>query len=121
MVQVFANLLTNARHALEEQPQPRRVRLTGQADGEWARVEVTDNGPGILDAVRSRVFDPFFTTKPVGSGTGIGLAVSRGIVEAHGGSLSLAPTDGEGGECLDDLHRLRGGAEGIVRRETGKE
>ena len=112
MVQVFANLLTNARHALEEQPQPRRVRLTGQADGEWARVEVTDNGPGILDAVRSRVFDPFFTTKPVGSGTGIGLAVSRGIVEAHGGSLSLAPTDGEGESaltiCTDFVVELRG-------------
>jgi two-component system NtrC family sensor kinase len=96
MVQVLANLLTNARQALEEGPQPRRVRLTARADGEWVRIEVADNGPGIADAVRSRVFDPFFTTKPVGSGTGIGLAVSRGIVEAHGGSLSLAPPDGEG-------------------------
>ena len=96
MVQVFANLMTNARQALEECPQPRRVRLSARADGEWARIEVADNGPGIPDAVRSRVFDPFFTTKPVGSGTGIGLAVSRGIVEAHGGSLTLAPADGEG-------------------------
>jgi len=88
--------LVNARQVLEEQPQPRRVRLTAHADREWAYIEVADNGPGIPDAIRSRVFDPFFTTKPVGAGTGIGLAVSRGMVEAHGGSLSLAPPSGEG-------------------------
>ncbi len=96
MIQVLSNLLTNARHALEEQSQPRRVRLTAYADGEWAQIEVADNGPGVPDAIRSRMFDPFFTTKPVGSGTGIGLAVSRGIVEAHGGSLVLAPSESAG-------------------------
>jgi two-component system NtrC family sensor kinase len=96
MIQVLTNLLVNARQALEEQPQPRCVRLTAHADSEWAYIEVADNGPGIPDAIRSRVFDPFFTTKPVGSGTGIGLAVSRGMVEAHGGSLSLTPPSGEG-------------------------
>jgi two-component system NtrC family sensor kinase len=72
------------------------VRLAARADGEWAEIKVADNGPGIADAIRSRVFDPFFTTKPVGAGTGVGLAVSRGIVEAHGGSLGLAPSTGEG-------------------------
>jgi PAS domain S-box-containing protein len=96
MIQVLSNLLTNARHALEEQPLPRQVRLTARADGEWAQIEVSDNGPGISDEIRSRIFDPYFTTKPVGSGTGVGLAVSRGIVETHGGSLSLAPEGGEG-------------------------
>jgi signal transduction histidine kinase len=96
MIQVVSNLLTNARHALEERPPPRRVRLTAHADGEWVQLEVADNGPGIADDIRSRVFDPFFTTKPVGSGTGIGLAMSRGIVEAHGGSVSLAPHTGDG-------------------------
>jgi PAS domain S-box-containing protein len=96
MIQVLSNLLTNARHALEERPSPRRVRLTAHADGESVQLEVADNGPGITDDIRSRVFDPFFTTKPVGSGTGIGLAVSRGLVEAFGGSLSLAPSDGQG-------------------------
>ena len=96
IIQVLTNLLTNSRQALEERPQPRRVRLTARADDEWAHIEVADNGPGIEEAARSRVFDPFFTTKPVGAGTGIGLAVSRGIVEAHGGTLRLAPPDGEG-------------------------
>jgi len=96
IVQVLSNLLINARHVLEERPQPRRVRLTARADAGWAQIEVADNGPGVAEAIRSRIFDPFFTTKPAGSGTGIGLAVSRGMVEAHGGSLSLAPADGEG-------------------------
>jgi PAS domain S-box-containing protein len=99
MIQVLSNLLTNARQVLEERPQPRRIRLTARADGEWAQIEVADNGPGIPDDIRSRVFDPFFTTKPVGSGTGIGLAVSRGIVEAHGGSLMFVPSAG-GGACF---------------------
>jgi two-component system NtrC family sensor kinase len=96
IIQVLTNLLINARHVLEERPQPRRVRLTARADAEWAQIEVADNGSGVAEAIRSRIFDPFFTTKPAGSGSGIGLAVSRGMVEAHGGSLSLAPADGEG-------------------------
>jgi two-component system NtrC family sensor kinase len=101
MIQVLTNLLTNARQALEERSQPRRVQLTAWADGEWAHIEVADNGPGIAGVNRSRVFDPFFTTKPVGAGTGVGLAVSRGIVEGHGGSLSLAESkNGEGARFL---------------------
>jgi two-component system NtrC family sensor kinase len=101
IIQVLTNLLTNARQALEEQSQPRRVRLTARTDGEWADIEVADNGPGIADVNRSRVFDAFFTTKPVGAGTGVGLAVSRGIVEGHGGSLSLAESkNGEGARFL---------------------
>ncbi len=93
MTQVLANLLLNAQQALEGEPQPRPVRINAAADGEMVAIEVADNGPGIPVDLRSRVFDPFFTTKPAGAGTGIGLAVSRGIVEAHGGSLTLAATD----------------------------
>jgi two-component system NtrC family sensor kinase len=93
VTQVLTNLLVNAQQALEGEPQPRRVRLGAHADGNAVVIEVADNGPGIPANVRSRVFDPFFTTKPMGVGTGIGLAVSRGIVEAHGGSLTLAPSD----------------------------
>jgi PAS domain S-box-containing protein len=93
VTQVLTNLLVNAQQALEGEPQPRRVRLGAVADGNAIAIEVADNGPGIPPNLRSRVFEPFFTTKPMGVGTGIGLAVSRGIVEAHGGSLTLAPSD----------------------------
>jgi two-component system NtrC family sensor kinase len=94
--QVLSNLLINARQALEERPQPRRIRLSAGAAGDWVEIAVADNGPGIAEAIRSRIFDPFFTTKPAGAGTGIGLGISRGIAEAHGGTLTLAPARGEG-------------------------
>jgi signal transduction histidine kinase len=53
------------------------------------RVEVEDSGPGISPGVRERIFEPFVTTKEVGTGTGLGLAVCRGIVESAGGTISL--------------------------------
>jgi two-component system NtrC family sensor kinase len=98
--QVMMNLLTNARQALEGHPAPRRVRIAAHRDGEWTLLEIADNGPGIPESIRSRVFDPFFTTKPAGAGNGIGLGLSRGIIEAHGGTLTLAPADGSGARFL---------------------
>jgi two-component system NtrC family sensor kinase len=95
--QVLANLMTNARQALETGPAPRIITLSALALEAALELSVRDNGPGVPDEIRNRLFDPFFTTKAVGSGTGIGLTVSRGIVESHGGSLSLAPDDGRGG------------------------
>jgi CheY-like chemotaxis protein len=61
-----------------------------------AIVEVTDNGLGIADDVRSRIFDPFFTTKPVGLGLGLGLSICHGIVSAHGGTISVDSARGRG-------------------------
>ena len=89
--QVLANLFTNAQQALEQQPQPRRIRIAARAVGDQIEIVVADNGPGVPFELRGRIFDPFFTTKPVGAGTGVGLSISRGIVEAHGGTMSLAP------------------------------
>ena len=100
MQQVVINLVTNARQALEGHPAPRRLRIAAQREGEWMLLEIADNGPGVAESIRSRVFDPFFTTKPLGAGSGIGLGLSRGIVEAHGGTLTLAPTDGSGARFL---------------------
>ena len=90
--QVVLNLLVNAQQALAGREPPRRVRLeTGFAPGGvWLRV--ADNGAGIDPALAVRVFEPFFTTKAEGAGTGLGLAVSRGVAREHGGSLVLEPS-----------------------------
>jgi len=69
------------------------VRLEVQVDRGNVEISVTDSGLGIPRAVRERVFEPFFTTKDPGCGTGLGLSVSCGIVEAHHGRLFLDESD----------------------------
>ncbi len=99
--QVMLNLVINAQQALQERPPPRRIRIAGRYDAAQRRLAVTvsDNGPGIPAPLRARVFEPFFTTKPMGAGTGVGLAVSLGIVEAHGGTLTVDASP-EGGAAF---------------------
>ena len=96
--QVFMNLIVNAQQALQDQPPPRILSLTSRFDPatNTVRIAVADNGPGIPEAVRKRIFEPYFTTKPLGSGTGVGLAVCLGIVEAHGGTLTVGSGDESG-------------------------
>ncbi len=96
--QVLLNLLINAQHALQDVDGPRRVRISARHEHATARLLMTvaDNGPGIPEALRARVFEPYFTTKPTGVGTGVGLAVSLGIVESHGGTLTVEHGPGGG-------------------------
>lgn len=96
--QVVSNLVTNAQQALRLRQPPRRLSLGLRAEpaSGLAVLEVTDNGPGIRPEHAGRIFEPFFTTKAVGEGTGIGLAVSRGMAEAHDGHLDYEPAPGGG-------------------------
>lgn len=89
--QVVVNLLTNAHQALRESPAPRRLTLTTHHDAarRLVSLEVADTGPGVPPELRERIFEPFFTTKPPGVGTGLGLPFCRGIIEGHGGSISV--------------------------------
>ncbi|MGE5505109.1 MAG: ATP-binding protein [Actinomycetota bacterium] len=103
--QVVMNLLTNAHHAVrerrEQMPADWRGRVSVRADMEGGRLDivVSDNGPGIPPELRPRIFEPFFTTKEAGRGTGLGLSVSFGIINAMGGRLEAIDCP-EGGACF---------------------
>jgi two-component system, NtrC family, sensor kinase len=84
LVQVLLNLLLNAADALNGEGS---VTVRARLKGKSVRIEVEDNGPGLAESVRERLFEPFVTTKEVGKGTGLGLAVCRGLVEGAGGII----------------------------------
>jgi PAS domain S-box-containing protein len=91
--QVLLNLLNNAFDAVAEARGPRvLVQLTDEGDD--VVIRVSDNGGGVSESLRDKIFQPFFTTKPIGKGTGIGLSISRGIAESHGGTLDLECAEG---------------------------
>jgi signal transduction histidine kinase len=91
--QVFMNLLINACDALGKSG---KVTLRTRPSELGVRLEFSDDGPGIPAEIQRRIFDPFFTTKPVGKGTGLGLSISHGIVERHGGRISVESEPGRG-------------------------
>ncbi|MFA4964341.1 MAG: [Fe-Fe] hydrogenase large subunit C-terminal domain-containing protein [Thermoleophilia bacterium] len=86
IVQVLTNLLTNAQHAM---PAGGRIDVTVDGTEESVMIIVADTGTGIADEHLDKLFSPFFTTKQVGKGTGLGLAVSHGIVKMHRGQISV--------------------------------
>ncbi len=88
--QVAVNLIVNAQAALADRPEPRVLRLESWAEpGGGVGFAVEDNGPGVPEDLREKIFEPYVTTKPLGAGTGIGLAVCRNILGAHGGTITL--------------------------------
>jgi C4-dicarboxylate-specific signal transduction histidine kinase len=98
LAQVLLNLLVNAGDALEGRPGA-EVRVTGGQEGERVVLRVEDNGPGFPPEVLPRLFETFFTTKGPEKGTGLGLALSREMVEQFGGTL-VAENRAEGGARL---------------------
>jgi len=94
--QVLMNLIGNSRHAIEAQGRGGIIRVkTRRIAEKRVLLEVSDDGPGIPQAIQARIFDPFFTTKPAGVGTGLGLAIVLGIVREHGGKLHLTSKPGQ--------------------------
>ena len=92
--QVLLNLIRNAVEAMQE-TQKRELSITTHSmDGEMVEIRVADTGPGIAPEVMARLFQPFVTTKA--QGMGVGLSISRTIIEAHGGRLSAEPNPGGG-------------------------
>ncbi|HZV95733.1 MAG TPA: GAF domain-containing protein [Candidatus Nitrosocosmicus sp.] len=91
--QVFLGIAANALEAMEGRG---RLTVCTRVRGGEAEIEFTDAGPGIPEAILSRLFDPFFTTKPPGQGTGLGLAIAQGIVTDHAGRIDVHSRPGAG-------------------------
>ena len=93
MNQVLTNLIDNAIDALAHTEYP-QISIETSVKGSYARIYIRDNGPGIPEDIKGLIFDAFFTTKGVGKGTGMGLEISRRIIERHKGSLNLKSEPG---------------------------
>jgi signal transduction histidine kinase len=100
LMQLVLTLLLNAVDALDGGG---RVRVAAERGTLGVRLIVEDNGPGVAAAVRDRLFEPFVTTKDIGKGTGLGLAVCRGLVEAVGGTILLDAAYAEGARFVVEL------------------
>lgn len=95
--QVLINLLMNAKYAMGKSGTLTLSTGTKTIDGsDWVYITIEDTGGGIEQSNISRIFDPFFTTKPTGEGTGLGLSVSYGIIQNHGGEIDVESSNNTG-------------------------
>jgi signal transduction histidine kinase len=105
--QVVLNFVINAQQAIQAaDPRHGRMVIRLLDVGKHVRLEVIDNGPGVSSNDEPKLFQPFFTTKPVGQGTGLGLSVSYGIVEAYGGTVGYHGNDSGGATFFFELPAL---------------
>ena len=93
--QVFTNIILNAAEAIDGQGEIKIVTRATE-DGQYIEIELADTGCGIPQENIEKIFDPFFTTKEVGHGTGLGLAVSYGIISRHRGTIEVKSSPGKG-------------------------
>lgn len=93
--QVLVNVLLNAAQAMDGLDE-RKIRISVSRAAEKVEIAIDDRGPGIPPDKLEQIFDPFYTTKPPGEGTGLGLAVSRGLMEAMGGAIDAGSREGGG-------------------------
>ena len=91
--EVLLNIVTNAIQAIQMEGE---IKIKTQKDGSAARIEITDNGPGIPKENLSKIFLPFFSSKEYGKGTGLGLSIARRIIKEHNGDISVKSQVGKG-------------------------
>jgi two-component system, cell cycle sensor histidine kinase and response regulator CckA len=139
VTQVLLNLVTNAAQAIGGRPGSIDIRVEGITldetsvrldlnlrSGRYARIVVSDTGPGMDAATRRRIFDPFFTTKPAGEGTGLGLSVVHSIMQAHQGVIVVQSAPGRGSAfelyfpCADDSAAALGTTEAAGPTSEGR-
>jgi signal transduction histidine kinase len=106
---VWLNLLLNAHDALKGRSSPMiHVSAHYESEEQVIRVIVSDNGPGIPDAIQTKIFDPFFTTKPVGEGTGLGLHICKQVVQRVGGMIGVQSAAEQGARFVVTLPVQKG-------------
>jgi len=115
LTQVVANLLVNSQHALAAVTGEKRIKVrTFRRDDGKCGFVVEDNGPGIPIGIRHRIFESYFTTKPVGVGTGIGLSISKSIVERHKGRIWYETALPNGARFVVELPAVAGDADSFA-------
>ncbi|MEP0367274.1 MAG: ATP-binding protein [Cyclobacteriaceae bacterium] len=96
--QVFMNILNNAVQAMPDDKKDAEITIYTEEAKNEVMVRIKDNGMGIPDDIKNRIWEPFFTTKAVGEGTGLGMSITYGIIEKHGGKIELTSEVGKGTE-----------------------
>ncbi len=96
--QVFMNMIMNAIQAMPEDKKDGVIMIQSESTEDNVCITIRDNGSGMSPEVMNRIFEPFYTTKPVGVGTGLGMSISYGIIEKHGGKIEVKSQLGEGTE-----------------------
>ena len=97
---VILNIVLNAIHAMDENG---NIQVKIEKNSGWAVCKISDNGKGIPEKEMEHIYDPFFTTKKGHKSYGLGLSVSRGIIEEHGGTISVTSSEGKGTEVTIEL------------------
>jgi len=104
--QVWTNIIDNAIQAMAPLETEHLIDISVADKGSFVQVVISDNGPGIPEAIQDRIFEPFFTTKKAGFGTGMGLDISKQIVERHGGKIYFISENGAGTQFFVELPYL---------------
>jgi len=101
--QVFMNILNNAVQAMPDEKKDAEITIYTEEASDDVSVRIKDNGIGIPEEIKNRIWEPFFTTKEVGVGTGLGMSITYGIIEKHGGKIELFSEVGKGTEFVITL------------------